>query len=142
MKKLVSFSVLMLFVVSLVTCAADNKPAKQAKTSVNSASKVEVYYFHFTRRCATCQAIETESQKAIQALYPEQVKKGLITFKSVNLDEKTSEDLAKKCNADGQALLVICGDKRIDLTDKGFMYARSSPEKLKAELKKTIDALL
>ena len=142
MKKLISFSVLMLFVVSLVTCAADNKPAKQTKTSVGSASKIEVYYFHFTRRCATCQAVETESQKAIQTLYPEQTKKGLITFESVNLDEKTSETLAKKCNADGQALLVICGEKRIDLTDKGFMYALSSPEKLEAELKKTIDPFL
>jgi len=141
MKKLISLSVLLLLVVSFFTVssvAAD----KKAQTAVSKSAKVEVYYFHFTRRCVTCQAVEAESQKAIAALYPVQAKKGLITFKSVNLDEKSSDILAKKCNVSGQTLLVISGGKRVDLTDKGFMYAMNNPEKLKAELKRTIDPLL
>jgi len=141
MKKLISLSVLLLLVVSFFTVssvAAD----KKTQTAVSKSAKVEVYYFHFTRRCVTCQAVEAESQKAIAALYPVQAKKGLITFKSVNLDEKSSEILAKKCNVSGQTLLVISGGKRVDLTEQGFMYAKSSPDKLKAELKRTIDPLL
>jgi len=112
---------------------------KKTQTTVSKSSKIEIYYFHFTRRCVTCLAVETETQAAIASLYPVQYKKGLITFKTVNLDEKTSEALAKKCKAEGQALLIISGSKRFDLTEQGFMYAKSSPEKLKAELKKTID---
>jgi len=122
MKKLISFSVVLLLIVLFFTVnslAAD----KNKYTAVSKAAKVEVYYFHFTRRCVTCQAVETETQAAIAALYPVQVKKGLISFKAVNLDEKTSETLAKKCKAEGQALLII------------------SPEKLKAVLKKAIDPL-
>jgi len=140
MKKLISLSVLLLLVVSFFTVssvAAD----KKTQTAVSKSAKVEVYYFHFTRRCVTCQAVEAESQKAIAALYPVQAKKGLITFKSVNLDEKSSEILAKKCNVSGQTLLVISGGKRVDLTDKGFMYAMNNPDKLKAELKRTIDPM-
>ena len=140
MKKLISLSVVLLVVsfLSVNTLAAD----KKTQTTVSKAAKVEVYYFHFTRRCVTCQAVETETKTAISALYPAQAKKGLITFKAVNLDEKKSEALAKKCKAEGQALLVISDGKRIDLTEQGFMYAKSSPNKLKAELKKTIDPLL
>ena len=141
MKKIISVSLLFLFVVTFFTStgiAAD----KNTKAAVSRSAKVEVYYFHFTRRCVTCQAVETESQKAIAALYPVQYKKGLVTFKSVNLDVKGSEVLASKCKVEGQALLVISGHKRIDLTDKGFMYAHSKPESLKEELKKTIDPLL
>ena len=125
MKKLISLLIMTLMVVSL-----------------QAVAKVEVYYFHYTHRCVTCQAVESETLKSIQQLYPAEFKKGLITFKSVNLDEKTSDALAKKCKAEGQALLVISGGKRIDLTEQGFMYAKSSPDKLKAELKKTIDPLL
>lgn len=138
MKKLISLSVLALLVVSFfsVSSIAANK---KKQTVVSKSAKVEVYYFHFTRRCMTCNAVESESKVAITALYPTQAKKGLITFKAVNLDEKTSEALAKKCNAEGQALLVISGGKRVDLTEQGFMYAKSSPLRLKAELKKTID---
>lgn len=141
MKKLISLSVVFLLIVSFFsinTLAAD----KKTQTTVSKSAKIEVYYFHFTRRCVTCQAVESETQAAIAALYPVQAKKGLITFKAVNLDEKTSEALAKKCNAEGQALLVISGGKRFDLTEQGFMYAKSSPEKLKAELKKVIDPLI
>ncbi len=111
-------------------------------TTMYAASKVEVYYFHYTRRCTTCQAVETESQKSIKELYAKQFKDGQVKFIGVNLDEKGSEVLAKKCKTEGQALLVISKDKRIDITDKGFMYAVSKPEKLKEALKNAIDPLL
>ena len=110
--------------------------------SVQAVTKVEVYYFHYTRRCETCQAVESETLKSVKQLYPEQFKKGLITFKSVNLDEKKNKTLADKCKAEGQSLLVISNNKRADLTEKGFMYAKDQPDKLKAGLKKVIDPLL
>ena len=106
-----------------------------------AATKVEVYYFHYTRRCVTCNAVEEVSKKTISESYASQFKKREITFKSVNLDEKSSEAIATKCKAEGQALLIISNGKRIDLTDKAFMYAKSNPEKLKAEIKKAINSL-
>lgn len=105
-------------------------------------NKIEVYYFHFTRRCMTCQNVENVSKKAVETLYPEKVKKGEISFQSVNLDEKAGEAIGLKYKIEGQTLIVICGDKRVDLTDKGFMYANNSPEKLKAEIKKAIDEMI
>jgi hypothetical protein len=141
MKKIILVSLVVLSVVSLFTANAGNSSKGKAPAGVNAA-KVEVYYFHFTRRCVTCQAVETESQKAIAALYPAQYKSGKITFKSVNLDENNSKALAEKCKAEGQQLLIIKGGKRVDLTEQGFMYARSNPAKLKQELKATIDPLI
>jgi len=141
MKKLISVSVLLLFVVSIFS-ASSIAADKKAQTKALKQAKVEVYYFHFTRRCATCKAVEAETQKAIAALYPVQSKNGLITFKSINLDENSSAALAKKCNASGQALLVLSGGKRFDLTEQGFMYALNKPEKLKEELKKGIDPFI
>jgi len=107
-----------------------------------AATKVEVYYFHYSRRCATCNAVEDVSKKTISESFSSQFKKREITFKSVNLDEKSSDALAKKCKAEGQALLIVSKGKRVDLTDKAFMYAKSNPEKLKAEIKKAIDNML
>lgn len=75
-------------------------------------------------------------------MYPEQQKSGKITFTSVNLDDENSKTIAQKCQAEGQALLVVSNAQRVDLTDKGFMYARSKPEKLKEEIKNAIDPLL
>lgn len=140
MKKSVSIPAIILLLVSVF--AFGQKPTKQEKPAGKDVSKIEVYYFHYSRRCATCNTVESETKKAIATLYPEQFKNGAITFRSVNLDEKSSEQLAKKCKAEGQSLLVVSGNKRADITDKGFMYAKNNPDKLKAEIKKTIDPLL
>lgn len=142
MKKL-----LLLLLVSLLTApvvvvdAQTTAPAPKAAAQ-KTVKPVEVYYFHYTRRCATCQAVETETQKAIAALYPAQFKAGKIIFKSLNLDNATSKPFADKCKAEGQSLLIISGNKRIDLTDQAFMYANSKPEKLKAEIKNVIDKMM
>jgi len=141
MRKLFSMMLTIVFFATAITVSAV-KPEEKKAAAVTKAAKVEVYYFHYSRRCVTCQAVETQSQKALTALYPTEIKSGQIKFIGVNLDDKGSEILAEKCKAEGQALLVISGAKRIDLTDQGFMYARSKPEKLSAELKRVINPLI
>ena len=104
--------------------------------------KIEVYYFHFTRRCMTCNNVEKVSKEAVEQQYADKVKAGEITFKSINLDEKDGEAIGAKLKVEGQTLLIVSGDKRVDLTDKGFLYANNSPEKLKAEIKKVVDGMI
>lgn len=141
MKKVISILSAFILIMSLFNANADNSHKSNISSAYNSA-KLKVYYFHFTHRCATCQAVEAESHKAIVALYPNQYKSGKITFNSVNLDEDSNISIAKKCKVEGQALLIICGNKRYDLTKEGFMYARNNPDRLKQELKRTIDPLI
>ena len=107
-----------------------------------SGKKVYVYYFHFTRRCTTCMNVEKVSKESVESLYPAQVKSGEVLFQSVNLDEKEGEALGAKYKIEGQTLIVISGEKKVDLTDKGFLYASGSPDKLKAEIRKAVDSLI
>ncbi len=104
--------------------------------------KVEVFYFHFTRRCATCNNVEKVTRETLLKQYPELSKNGQITFTSVNLDEKEGEAIGAKHKVEGQALLFVSGEKRVDLTGKAFLYANSSQEKLKAEIRKVVDNML
>ena len=140
MKRFAIFSVMLSIVLGSMSCDAQTK--KTSKATKEVSSKVEVYYFHYTRRCITCNAVEEVTKKSLAEMYPEQQKSGKITFTSVNLDEESSKVPAQKLQAEGQSLLVIAKGQRLELTDKGFMYARSNPEKLKEELRKAIDPLL
>lgn len=140
MKNLISISIFLLAILLSTSCLKEVKT--KTADAIDNAAKVEVYYFHYSRRCATCQAVETESQKIVKELYAKQFKAGEIKFIGVDLDEKSSDAIAKKCKVAGQALLVMSDKKRVDLTQQGFMYARSNPEKLKEEIKKVIDPLL
>jgi hypothetical protein len=142
MKKIISFLILLTMVTGMYACTGNSSSYSNGTSSVTPGKKVEVYYFHFTRRCMTCTNVEKVSKEAVEQQYTDKVKEGEISFKSVNLDEKDGEAIGAKYKVEGQTLLIISGDKRVDLTDKGFLYANNSPEKLKAEIKKVIDEIL
>jgi len=142
MKKIISLFVLLTFSTGIFACSGSSSESPNGTSSLAPGKKVEVFYFHFTRRCMTCNNVEKVSKEAVETQYATQVKANEITFKSVNLDEKEGEAIGAKYKIEGQTLIIISGDKRVDLTDKGFMYANDSPEKLKAEIKKAVDGLM
>jgi hypothetical protein len=113
----------------------------QTKEQTISGDKVEVYYFHNERRCATCMAVEDESVKALNELYPEKMKSGEMTFLSVNIEEESNTALAEKYKVSGQTLLIVKGSKQENLTNTAFMYATTKPEKLKKAIGEAIEKL-
>jgi hypothetical protein len=117
----------------------------QTKTNVaksTSSNKVEAYYFHFTARCETCRTVEAEAKQAIETLYPGMVKDGDMSFQAINLDDASSKAIAEKLKVSGQSLLLVKGDKQINITNEGFLYAVTKPAKLKSIIKEKIDGLL
>jgi len=126
--------------VSMLSCNAQTNDQSTGNETVSS-DKVEVYYFHFERRCATCMAVESESEKALLELFPEQMKSGEMLFLSVNLEDKSNDALAEKLNVDGQSLLIVKGDKQENITTMAFMYARNNPDKLKKAIQESIAKL-
>jgi len=129
-----------LFICVLLMGAAN---IQAQNTSVNeeqsiATTKVEVYYFHNTRRCATCQSVESVTKETLEETYPEEMKNGEIIFQSLNIEEDENEALAKELEIAGQTLLFIKDGKKKDFTNDAFMYARSNPDKLKKKIKQFI----
>lgn len=119
-----------------ISCSAQT--AKNEESSkVSKEDKVEVYYFHHTRRCATCNAVESVSKEAVTELYGDKV-----GFASYNLDEETGKAKSEELEVSGQSLLIVSGDTKINITNEGFLHARSNPEKLKAVIQEKIELLL
>jgi len=140
MKRLFFTLPIFILVILSTSCQAQSEKNENSQELVSN-NEISVYYFHFTKRCVTCKAIESESLKALQSLYPDQYNSGQITFQSLNLDETEGKSAAEKLTVSGQALLVVVDDDITDLTNEGFMYARSNPAKLHAEIEKAIGKL-
>lgn len=97
---------------------------------------IEVYYFHGKHRCATCNAVEKVTQEALKQYYGDQ-----ITLKAINREEAQNIALVKQYQVAGQALLIVKGDQKFDLTNLAFMNAERSPYRLKSKIKETIDKI-
>ena len=130
-------ALIFLFAFSPANTQASSEAQNQEKVTVTT----EVFYFHFSRRCATCEAVEKVTEETLKKYYPEQVKNETIVFVSVDLDDEGNTALAEQLKVTGQTLLFVKGTNKKDLTNKAFMYARENPDKLEAAIKETINTL-
>jgi hypothetical protein len=133
---------LFLAIALFIPFAACSAQTEKKDGNAASSDKIEAYYFHFTARCMTCKTVEEQARLDIETLYPERVKQGKISFRSVNLDDASSKEIAEKLQISGQTLLLVKGNQKINITNEGFMYAVHQPEKFKAIIKEKIDGLL
>jgi len=100
-------------------------------------TKIEAYYFHNKTRCTTCKTVEAEAKADLKELYGDKV-----TFQALNLEDKATDPVAQKLKVSGQTLLVVKGDKQVNLTNEGFLYAVNDPDKFKKIIKEKVDPLV
>lgn len=131
--KIISF----IFLIAIMSISCTGQNSKNENISVKNADDVHVFYFHYTRRCSTCEAVEAESKNAVAELYGDKV-----SFAGYNLDEEDGQAKGDELEVSGQTLLIVYGNTKINLTNEGFMYATTAPEKLKAIIKEKVDPLL
>jgi hypothetical protein len=137
MKKLCLFCAV---VISLVSIGC-SQPARN-KAPASQKGDVEVYYFHLTTRCVTCKAVEAGARNNLQLLYPEQIKSGKISFTALNLEDNIGKAFGERLGVNSQTLLIVKGDQKINITNEGFLYALSQPEKYREIIKSKIDPLI
>ncbi|QZT37893.1 nitrophenyl compound nitroreductase subunit ArsF family protein [Halosquirtibacter xylanolyticus] len=109
------------------------KPCCGDKVASNG---VKVYYFHGTRRCATCKAVEAVTLETVSETFGDKV-----AFISIDRDQDKENPLIEKYHVTGQTLLVVNGDQKENLTNVAFMNAKTHPEKLKAKIIETVETL-
>jgi hypothetical protein len=136
--KILKLNLFLALLIPIISVAQTNQKA----TSTATSDKIEAYYFHFSARCVTCKTVEAQTRQDIEVLYPEKVKSGKMSFQAINLDDASSKAIAEKLQISGQTLLLVKGNQKINITNEGFLYAVSNPEKLKSIIKTKVDGLL
>jgi hypothetical protein len=136
MKAVKTIFFLSIMLSGLTTSAASGYQPSEGNQDEKKAS-VNVYYFHTNARCVTCRTIEAEAKQDIKELFGEKV-----NFISYNLDEKAGEAKGKELGVNSQVLIIVKDNRKIDITNQGFMYARSNPDKFKQVIEEKIKPLL
>ena len=139
MRKFILLSFVLFTMVGIYCSAQTNQKTASA---VSENVDVEVYYFHLTTRCATCKTVEAEARKNVEMLYADQFKSGKISFTALNLEESTGKSMGEKLGVNSQTLLIVKGNQKINITNEGFLYAVSQPQKFTEVMKTKIDPLI
>ncbi|HDJ32877.1 MAG TPA: hypothetical protein ENF21_02105 [Bacteroidetes bacterium] len=136
--KVLRFFILGMFITGMASSCVSRATGDDEKgQQLAEAGDVEVHYFHMTRRCATCKAVEEVTREAVTTFY-----EGKVGFTSWNIDESDGKEKAQELGVSGQTLLIVKGNTKINLTSEAFLTALSDPDKLKQTIRERIDPLL
>jgi len=137
MKKAGNTLLLLLFVLNAIACnTAQSNNNSSLDDSTVITKKVEVYYFHGTRRCVTCIAVGEVSSELVKSKYGNNPN---VKFIEINIDEPGKEELVEKFKVSGSGLHIYNGKDTEDITAFAFQHARANPDKLKDKLIELID---
>lgn len=110
---------------------------------VNTPKKLDIYYFHGHRRCATCLAVENETRALLSSDFKNELDTGVLKLMVLNLEEPESQTLVQKYGIWGSSLLLVNNQgQKVDLTELGFRFARNKPERFREELRSIIQQQL
>jgi len=120
-------------------CCSKTTTDKKADCNAQKTAQTEVmaYYFHATRRCATCEAVEKVTKETLRDTYGDKV-----SFLSINREEDVNKEMVDQYKINAQTLIIVKGDNIVDLTANAFLNARTNPEKLEKKIKTTVDKML
>ena len=138
MKKIMNSLLVLLFAFNTIACNNTQSNNTQTSDSTIKTKKVEVYYFHGTRRCATCKAVGSVSQELVESKYKDNPN---VKFIEINIDEPGNEELTEKFQVSGSGLYVYNGKDIENITAYAFQYAYTNPDKLKNKLIELIDKI-
>lgn len=116
---------------------------KAAVAAVNNdVSKVMIYNFHVTNRCASCIAIEEATTKTLKTYFETELKQGRVKRRIVNVDDEANQKIAEKYQAFGSGVFVTRiykgKETTTDLTGDGFKFAKNKEERFIEILKNKI----
>ncbi|MCK4799722.1 hypothetical protein KAS31_01975 [Candidatus Parcubacteria bacterium] len=71
-----------------------------------TVDKLEIYYFHRTQRCYSCNTFSRYTGEVINQKFSEEIKNGKIDFREINVDLPENKDVVRKFQASGLALFI------------------------------------
>lgn len=131
-----------LMVVVVMIAGMNTSLWAQPKGKSAQSNRVEVLYFHGKQRCMTCNAIEKLTREVVQTSFANEVKKGTLVFKVVDISKPENEKLADSYEVTWSSLFVNSWrggkESRKNMTEYAFSYAKNSPDVFKAGLAKAL----
>ena len=82
------------------------KTVKDTLTKSISSQKINVYYFHTSYRCHSCNMIEGLTKEAVTEKFSQELQKGNITFTPINVETGINKHFIEKYKLISKSIIV------------------------------------
>jgi hypothetical protein len=101
----------------------DNAAAAEQQGTKEGA-KIVVTYFRGNIRCPTCMELEAYSGEAVKEGFPQEIAKGTVEFKTVNIDEGENRHFVKDYQLVSRAVVISKMENGKEIKWKNFDLCR------------------
>lgn len=91
---------------SVVGASAESGTQASTTDNVRSA-KVVAYYFYGNFRCVSCRKLEAVSREAVTTGFPEELKRGDLQWRAVNVEQPENEHFASDYRLFSRSLVLV-----------------------------------
>ena len=135
--------IIAIFVLIAFFQLAINGIAKESTTDISA--QVVAYYFHGSFRCVTCHNLEQYAKEAVEANFKNELDKGMLIFKPVNVEEKENKHFVNDYQLYTKSLVLSLVKDEKEIKHKNLSkiweYVRNK-EKYISYVKSEIDVFL
>ncbi len=138
MKRLISIILILNIFVFFQACNPTGDKNADSNEVTYGQSKVEVFYFHRTRRCPQCLTVEEVVTEFINTEYTGKD----VKYFSVDYENDENHDISSKYSIRQTSLLITSGNESTDLTKLALQVVMSDPEQLRIKMREIINSYL
>lgn len=117
-RKIIQVALLLFVAVSVIylisqefrrtVASASGSSGAPAATEENAPqAKVIAYYFHGNFRCVSCRKLESVSHEAVQNGFAEELKRGDLQWRAVNVEQRENEHFASDYRLFSRSLVLV-----------------------------------
>lgn len=97
---------LILLLMPLSMCIGQTEPSLEDLSADPSINRVDVLYFHETKRCQACVDMEKWAYETVYFEYRDAFERGMLTYYSGNIEDDASSEIVNICGACYTSLYV------------------------------------
>ncbi len=97
---------LIMMLLPLSMCIGQSEPSPEDFSADPSINRVDVLYFHETKRCQACVDMEKWAYETVYFEFRDAFESGMLTYSSCNIDDGASTDVVNLCGACYTSLYV------------------------------------
>lgn len=140
--KALKYYVVAVACLTIASCMGKSGEKNSMANTEGNGKPVTVYYFHGEHRCPTCTAIENETKVTFETNLKKELEGGSVKLQVINADEGRNKQTCEKYGVYGSSLLLLKGDKVVNLTNMAFETARRNPDKFREKLVREVKKLI
>jgi len=136
-------SISFLYYVLMLFTLSSGDVSELHKNPLKNMGAVQIYYFYDSRLPSSVgETMNGLTQDLLNKRYADLVAEGDIIYYQIDLASQVGQRVAQKCNITMTGLVVARHTKVINLTQNGYVYAKSEPLTFQENLAFHINRLL